>query len=427
MQRGRSRFEFRLAQLGPGVAIGQGGFEWCHERVWGEGADLVTGEVAWVIAADAAHADAHLRSWASVASNPYTPVWRDESQMTDARAQRQRKAKSRWRKEMAERGRWVEAEEQIKRLAAKGALFAVSHSGGKDSQAMLIRLRRVVPDEQIVVVHAPLTHVEWEGAMEIARDQTPPGRPFILAAALDQQGEEKWLLDWVLRRGKWPDAARRWCTAEWKRGPIRRELRRFADENGYSIIVEALGLRAQESERRADAPALEPLREEHGKVSAKTGKKRQWYTWLPIKWLSTDEVFATIRNAGQQPLWTYAEGMTRASCAFCVLSQISDLRRAAQLAPELYAVYVAVERVVDEASRKATGKPHTMRQGKTIEEITGIPADAALVARHVAAIRRTGDLSAVELAPSVARPRRSAQSDGAPRRRQLALFPGGEP
>lgn len=414
---GPGRFEFRLQEIGPGVTYDSGCFGWHAMRVWGEGVDRATGEVAWIISSSPHAADKHLRTWASAVANPFTPTWREEKGMTPARRERQRVAKKLWKKELAERGQWVEAEQNIRSLVARGALFAVSHSGGKDSQAMLIRLRHVVPDEQILVVHAPLVHVEWEGALEKAREQTPPGSPFLLAAAIDQHGEEKWLLDWVLQRGKWPDAARRWCTAEWKRGPIRRELRRYADEHGFSIIVEALGLRAEESERRADAPALEPLADEHGKRSVKTKRPREWYTWLPIKWLTTEEVFATIRGAGQEPLWTYAEGMTRASCAFCVLAQISDLRRAAQLAPDLYAVYVAVEKVVDEASRRATGKPHTMRQGRTIEEITGIEADPKLVAQHVRAIRRTGDLSGIEIASAVARPamRRVAQ---------LQLYPG---
>ena len=34
----------------------------------------------------------------------------------------------------------------------KGALFVINHSGGKDSQAMMIKLLEFVPKEQIVVV-----------------------------------------------------------------------------------------------------------------------------------------------------------------------------------------------------------------------------------------------------------------------------------
>lgn len=44
-----------------------------------------------------------------------------------------------------------------------GALFAVSHSGGKDSQAQMIRLRPLVPPDQLVVIHAP-TILQGAGA-----------------------------------------------------------------------------------------------------------------------------------------------------------------------------------------------------------------------------------------------------------------------
>ena len=43
----------------------------------------------------------------------------------------------------------------IAEMAEAGALFAISHSGGKDSQAMTIRLRATLPAGQLVIVHAP--------------------------------------------------------------------------------------------------------------------------------------------------------------------------------------------------------------------------------------------------------------------------------
>ena len=65
---------------------------------------------------------------------------------------------------------------------AGGALFAISHSGGKDSQAMTILLSEVIPAEQIVVVHAPLGRVEWPGTLRHIQ-RTTEGLPLILAEA----------------------------------------------------------------------------------------------------------------------------------------------------------------------------------------------------------------------------------------------------
>ena len=50
-------------------------------------------------------------------------------------------------------------------LIRAGALLAMSHSGGKDSQAMTILLSQIVPPDQIVAVHAPLDEVEWPGTI----------------------------------------------------------------------------------------------------------------------------------------------------------------------------------------------------------------------------------------------------------------------
>ena len=47
-------------------------------------------------------------------------------------------------------------------LIRAGALFVANHSGGKDSQAMLIKLLERVPARQLLVVHASLGEAEWE-------------------------------------------------------------------------------------------------------------------------------------------------------------------------------------------------------------------------------------------------------------------------
>ena len=55
---------------------------------------------------------------------------------------------------------------EITDLIARGATFVINHSGGKDSQAMTIFLRQIVPAEQLVVIHAELPGVDWEGIKE---------------------------------------------------------------------------------------------------------------------------------------------------------------------------------------------------------------------------------------------------------------------
>jgi 3'-phosphoadenosine 5'-phosphosulfate sulfotransferase (PAPS reductase)/FAD synthetase len=115
----------------------------------------------------------------------------------------------------------------IRNLVDAGALFVSNHSGGKDSQAMLIKLLDLIPHNQLIVVHASLGTVEWPGAMELARDQAADASlPFIVATA------RKTLLEMVARRFEtrpevpsWPSASTRQCTSDLKRGPIQREIR----------------------------------------------------------------------------------------------------------------------------------------------------------------------------------------------------------
>ena len=112
---------------------------------------------------------------------------------------------------------------QCRELIERGALVAISSNGGKDSQAMTILLSRIVPRDQLLVVHAPLGEVEWPGTIEHIENTMPPGVPLILAPV----ASDKTLLERVVRARQWPDPARRWCTGDYKRTSIERELRRY--------------------------------------------------------------------------------------------------------------------------------------------------------------------------------------------------------
>lgn len=227
---------------------------------------------------------------------------------------------------------------QITALVDAGALFVSNHSGGKDSQVMLIKLLEVIPPKQLVVVHASLGAVEWPGALELARDQAADaGLPFIVATA------RKTLLEMVARRFEnrpevpsWPSASTRQCTSDLKRGPIQREVRAYAKANGFKVIVNCLGLRAQESPGRAKRKAFR--RNDTDSNSVLT-----WYEWLPVHEMKADEVFATIREAGQEPHYAYALGNERLSCVFCIMASRNDLKNGATHHPELLEQYAALE------------------------------------------------------------------------------------
>lgn len=264
---------------------------------------------------------------------------------------------------------------QILELVARGALFVVSHSGGKDSQAMMALVRELVPQDQLLVVHAPLHGMEWEGTLEHV-EATIGEAPLVLAEAVDKAGNTRSLLARVEERGMFPSPSQRWCTSDFKRGPIEREIRRYMKANGFTIAVNCMGLRGDESDGREcglDRKAFKAARKAGQDAQAVTlapnarlsKAGREVYDWLPIHALTVEEVFAVIAAAGQEAHWAYSKGMTRLSCCFCIMASAEDLRTSARHNPRLYAEVVALEKRVG----------HTMSMSrKGLEEVTGIKA-----------------------------------------------------
>lgn len=247
-------------------------------------------------------------------------------------------------------------------LSERRALFVANHSGGKDSQAMLIALLERVRASDILVVHAALGEVEWPGALELAERQADEaGCRFVVARSV------KTFVEMVEHRFKvrpgpnsscWPSASNRQCTSDLKRGPIEREVRRYAKAHGYSTIVSCMGIRAQESPGRAKQ--LPFRRNERGSIAG-----RDWYEWLPIHALTTEQVFEVIRAAGQEPHPAYALGNQRLSCVFCIMGSRNDIANGARQRPELFAKLVEIER--------RTG--YTMHQSrKSLVELAGVAA-----------------------------------------------------
>lgn len=257
----------------------------------------------------------------------------------------------------------------------------VSSSGGKDSQAQLdyaVELAREAGVlDRVVVVHADLGRAEWSGTLDLAREQAEHyGLRFEVTTRIGgtakrsgktyQAGEEYGdLLDYAERRGAWPDAQNRWCTSDFKRGPIRRVITQLHREHGSKRtfrVLQCLGLRAEESPGRAKKPQL--VRE----PSACT-KLRTVETWLPIQHWTESQVWARIERSGVRHHRAYDLGMPRLSCVFCIFAPRAALMIAGQHNRALLDEYVRVER--------ETG--HTFRHGFTIESIADALNDGEAV------------------------------------------------
>ena len=227
---------------------------------------------------------------------------------------------------------------ELGRVIRQGGIFYLSHSGGKDSQAMYAMVSRIVPHEQLVVVHADLGEVEWEGVEEHIR-RTIQHELHVVRA-------DKTLFDMVRRRARtrpdvpaWPSGSSRQCTSDLKRGPIYKFIRNDMKRRCARLGVNCLGLRAEESaarERRNLWSVNTPL--------SKAG--RSVYDWLPLHAWTKAEVFERIRLAGQQAFWAYGAGNERLSCVFCIFGCQGDLANGRQHRPALYEKYQALEREV---------------------------------------------------------------------------------
>lgn len=257
---------------------------------------------------------------------------------------------------------------QVVDLIARGALFVVNHSGGKDSQAMFAAVREVVPREQIAVVHADLGRVEWAGAQDHIK-ATIDGLPLHVCRA------RRDLLQMVRERGMFPSPSLRQCTSDLKRGPIEKVIRGLVEKRratgvpGADIVVNCMGMRAEESSSRAKLEVF--------KFSARNSKAgREWYDWLPIHDWLVGEVFGKIAAVGQKPHEVYAKGMSRFSCCFCIMASQHDLRVAANLNPGLYREYVMLEREIGQVMLMPSKKGGR----KSLEQVTGVYIDAAPVA-----------------------------------------------
>ena len=96
------------------------------------------------------------------------------------------------------------------------------------------------------------------------------------AAHLAPVASGKTLLERVEERRMWPSNSTRWCTSDFKTGPIERELRRYLKANpGFGgRLVNAMGMRADESAARARKVPWR--RNERMSVAG-----REVFDWLP--------------------------------------------------------------------------------------------------------------------------------------------------
>lgn len=239
----------------------------------------------------------------------------------------------------------------------------VNSSGGKDSQTCLRRVVQLADKagvrDRVVVVHADLDRMEWNGVKDLARKQAEHyGLEFHVVRRRTKDGAEETLLDYVRRRRRWPSSTARYCTSDFKRGPCSRiitMLGRRAKQTGISPwvrILNVFGFRSEESPARAKRAPFE--------INKRlTNKTRRVYDWLAIHEWTEKQVWEDIRRSGVPHHPAYDLGMPRLSCRFCIFAPRAALMIAGKANPELLQEYVNLEREIG----------HDFQHGKPIREI----------------------------------------------------------
>lgn len=261
-------------------------------------------------------------------------------------------------------------------LGAGGAL-AISISGGKDSQALLVSLLDEVRARgwrgSVYAIHAHLGRAEWPQTLAHIRNLCARLNVELIEVRRPQGDlvdEMKQRMETLRGTGKpfWPDAQNRYCTADQKRSQIDRDHRR------HEVVVAAMGMRAQESHARAKrevatlrkgitAKALQGLSPDDALCRRAPGQ-RVAIDWLPLHHWRLEDVWEacghpladlqrrqTLHRDGRvdealdgwQAHPAYVLGNERLSCALCVLASKNDLQNGARQNPALYAEYVAME------------------------------------------------------------------------------------
>ena len=221
------------------------------------------------------------------------------------------------------------------------AIVDFSLSGGKDSAAAAIAVsawldKRRHPVDLRSATHAHLGVIEWPETIDHIKNLTEK-----LAIPLSIVSQEKGLIDRWRRRfeaaklryaalecyhliGPFSSASLRFCTSEMKTSPIRRSL---SLRNPGATVISVIGVRADESPRRANAPISSI-----DQLPSDRSPRPKLISWNPIKDWTAQDVF-DAHHAARVPLhYAYTRhAMTRLSCAFCVLASRADVENAAIL------------------------------------------------------------------------------------------------
>ena len=238
-----------------------------------------------------------------------------------------------------------------------------SHSGGKDSQAMLALLIRMGLKDKIVLVHSDLGDMEWE-TMHPWIESISFGLPVnVVQSEMD-------FFEMARKYKRLPSGQQQFCTDFLKITPIASFIHAYMTKHNLKTAINATGMRAEESKRRA----LKSPFEKSDMTQPRKYPGHLIYEWLPIFDYKVADVYKEIQDAGQVPHKIYSMGFSRLSCVFCINGRIDEHKKAAELRPELASKMAKLERDLGKTIRLKQVKGVKMQ--KYLDEYLDIKKDS---------------------------------------------------
>jgi 3'-phosphoadenosine 5'-phosphosulfate sulfotransferase (PAPS reductase)/FAD synthetase len=219
------------------------------------------------------------------------------------------------------------------------SVFIVNVSGGKDSTATILAMR-----EASIECRYVFSDTGWE------MPQTYEYIEYLerkLAITIDRVGKRGGMIGMIKSERSFPNNRVSWCTDKLKIRPLRRYFEHVA-ESTDTETVSVVGIRAEESTRRAEMPEFQ--------------FDDRWggYVWRPIhRWLIAD-VLAIHHRHGVDVNPLYRLGFNRVGCAPCKNSIKAEIELLADVAPERIALLRELEAYVAESRGADSKVPTTM-------------------------------------------------------------------
>lgn len=161
--------------------------------------------------------------------------------------------------------------------------------------------------------------------------------PFHVTHPRNREGDLKTIPDVAKARGMFPDKSRRWCTSDFKRGPIRRIVNQILRSLDWPspYVLNCMGMRHEESADRKKLPPIAFSADAScpstpwpvAAITPTRAKRRLVFDWNPILTRTEQWVFDRIAAAGQKPHHAYSvPGVRRLSCTICIFSSPETIK-----------------------------------------------------------------------------------------------------